>query len=264
MNENTAAASPRRLVVYFHNWSGPTVLPDHMIQDDEGDRPQLVHTDQIHHPPSPPSPPDPSLLDRLLMLLGRTLLPSKASENVKEENDPAIADAHRFVTRNYRSGDQVMFVTGHSLEVSLGLISIFSLLTYQFWTADHVMKAMEILAQHLHNGTTPGEPYNPLPGAGNCAPGRRIPIYAVAAISCNGSTERICETNDELKSIFPPGIEQIISYDWSHSESRSCSTVFNLEGGIISREVSMYDSVTVHPSGRIVCYPYFPALVSIS
>ncbi|CAE6463332.1 unnamed protein product [Rhizoctonia solani] len=219
MNENTAAVIPRRLVVIFYNpdW----VLAYTMIEDDKGDRQQLVYEQRILCPPPPPRP---SRLERLLMRLGRKPPPSKASENVKQSNAQAIADAHGFVSRNYRSGDQVILRTDRNIK------------------EECVIEAMEILARHLHNGTTPGQPSEAQPGRDENAPGRLIPIYAVAALWWNGPTESVSVTNDGLKSRFPPGIQHIICYQRSYPEARSCSTEFDLDGGVISREISMYDT----------------------
>ncbi|CAE6486365.1 unnamed protein product [Rhizoctonia solani] len=210
-----------------------------MIKDDKGDRPQLVHRQRIPRPPSPPSlppPPRPSRLERLWGRLGRKPPPSKVSEDVKQEmakvkqsNAQAIASAHGFVTYNYQSGDQVI------------------LLPQQSSGGGHVVEAMEILARHLHNGTTPGEPSEAQPEREENTPGRQIPIYAVAEICrwWNSPTESVSVTNDGLKSRFPPGIEHIICCQRSFPEARSCSTEFDLDGGVISREISMHDTANI-------------------
>ncbi|CAE6503890.1 unnamed protein product [Rhizoctonia solani] len=187
-----------------------------MLQGDKGDRPQLVHK-HIYPPLGP------SRLGHLLSFLGRK---PRSSEDAKRGNDEAIADAYGFVSHNYGPGDQVILLTSPRHE------------------QDPLIEAMEILARHLHDGTTPGEPSEAQTGGGMDSPARRIPIHAVAAelSSMLISTGDISLINDKLKSRSPPGIQHIISYGWSDEYSWGCSTVIDLDGGIVSREISMYET----------------------
>ncbi|CAE6497937.1 unnamed protein product [Rhizoctonia solani] len=182
-----------------------------MVQDDQGDRPQLVHKQRIHP----------------LSRLDRHLFHLRIKRRNQRNNDQAIADAHRFVTRNYRSGDQVILLA----EPHHG---------------DHVTKPMEILARHLHDGTTPSEPSKAQLGGGNNALGQEIPIHAVAVLGWCGSVESVILFQDELKSRFPPEIEHIICCGTMGFRYSCWSTLFDSDGSMISREISTYDVGFVH------------------
>ncbi|CAE6464799.1 unnamed protein product [Rhizoctonia solani] len=214
MNEDMVAVNPRRLVVYF-DWDHRDYLPD-MIQDDKGIRPQLVHLEWIRPLPAP------SRLERISSFLGLKLPPSKASKEVSQHNDQAIASAHGFVSLNYRPGDQVILLT-----IEMGV--------------KEAIRAMEILGRHLHDGTTPGKPSTAQPGGENIAPRRRISIHALVVIGAwwEDVDEGMPWIDDELKARFPPGIEQIIYYVRHDRAHWCCSTVWDLDGGIVSREVEL-------------------------
>ncbi|CAE6503883.1 unnamed protein product [Rhizoctonia solani] len=185
-----------------------------MIQDDEGTRPQLVHVQRIRGP---------SAISQLFRhSFGSLFKPSPTKALDMHRRDyRAVADAHEFVSRNYRTGDQVILVA------------------HQAYYGDRVIKAMEIFAGHLYDGTTPGEPTRAQPEAAKSAPGMRIPIHAVVAIWLASSMESKSSLSDQLKSRFPAAIERVICCKESDSDFWSCSTVFDLDGGIVSREVEL-------------------------
>ncbi|CAE6428512.1 unnamed protein product [Rhizoctonia solani] len=160
MNGDTGVVSKRRLAAYFCDSDYETGLSNDMIQDDEGDRPQLVNTQRIYHASSPP----PTRLDRLLFHMRIKPRSPKALQVVDHRNEQALAEAHGFISRNYRSGDQVILVADFT------------------YGADYIIKWMEMLASHLHDGTTPGKPSKVQPRGRQNNPGQRVPIYAVAVI----------------------------------------------------------------------------------
>ncbi|CAE6497929.1 unnamed protein product [Rhizoctonia solani] len=226
-----------------------------MIKDDKGDRPQLVHEQWIHPAPRPFS------LSRLLMGLRVKSRPPKVPEVVDHRNQQATADTLGFVTRNYRSGDQVI------------------LLADCYVYGDHAIKWMEILARHLYDRTTPSKPFEGQPEGGTTAPGQQIPIHAVVALGgCtlpllivsifnlfnssgwDRSFENISLMSDGLKSTIPPMIEHIICFGRPFSRERSCSTMFDSDGSIISREMTMHDQLTktyeaaIHATKQVIYY----------
>ncbi|CAE7216348.1 unnamed protein product, partial [Rhizoctonia solani] len=79
----------------------------------------------------------------------------------------AVEKAYEFIARNYASGDQVMSVT--SLYAS----------TNDRWETDRHARATEVLARHLHDGTSPAKLADAHPGYRGNMTGSRIPIYVL-------------------------------------------------------------------------------------
>ncbi|CAE6418464.1 unnamed protein product [Rhizoctonia solani] len=186
----------RKLVVTFDFYAYGMVKTDH------GDRPQLVHEEpQIDQP------------SRLVRLATRLRL-TKGNKAL----GGTVAKAYTFVSRNYRQGDHVILVVRSRSDIR----------------KDSNVKAAEILAKHLHNGTDPiGLSHHQIENDGVIP--ARIPIYCVA-VGVAGGTKSMSECNDECKSRFPAGIEHVIC--WAYGDKhRSCVTQFDTIGGIISREI---------------------------
>ncbi|CAE6369834.1 unnamed protein product [Rhizoctonia solani] len=176
-----------------------------------GNRQQLVHYT--------PRVKKPSRLVRFAARLGLT----KGNKSVMN----AVESAYSFVSRNYKPGDQVMFVATSWWEHDLANKVPASLTVYSpAIHPDRYLKAAETLAKHLHDGTRPGDrPKSP----------GKIPIHGVM-VRAYRETREMCEVNDELKSRFPPGVEHIICYTFRGGE-RSCATRFDMSGGIVWREI---------------------------
>ncbi|EUC56736.1 hypothetical protein RSOL_191950, partial [Rhizoctonia solani AG-3 Rhs1AP] len=169
---------------------------DYMIRTDTGDRPQLVYYQDCVEKPS-----------RLIRFATRLGLKDKPMMD-------AVEKAYAFVSGNYRQGDQV------------------TLLVYSYF--DRLLDAAEMLAKHLHDGTRPGGLSRvQSKNVGDVPPGR-IPIHCVAVSGLGGRS--VSERNDELKSMFPPGIEHIICWGYVNG-TRTCATRYDADGSTISREI---------------------------
>ncbi|CAE7109862.1 unnamed protein product [Rhizoctonia solani] len=205
--------------------SGDDSVKDYNLVDtDDGDRPQLVHC--IHYIEQPSS------LDRFAALLGL----AKGDKPVIEE----VKKAYEFITRKYAAGDQV----------------ILCVRSFEKWETDRGAKVAEVLARHLHDGTYPANLVNAQPGNGGNRTGSRIPIYAVvvdrtcAFLSSSGAEthsnlpsvsdwdeiQSISAWSDWLKSRLPLGIQHMVCFSYDGG-FRSGSTMYDLGGAIISREV---------------------------
>ncbi|CAE7206734.1 unnamed protein product [Rhizoctonia solani] len=170
------------------------VLAD-LVETNSGDRPQLVHRQKYIYPPS-----------RSARLATRIGLANGDKPILK-----AVERAHRFLACNYVPGNQVILAVSTSAE----------------WEADLNIKAMQILARHMHDGTSPG----------NGEDGRRIPIYGVVAWKhAFGDRQSIITWSDELRSKLPPGISHMICWN-PYGDFHSCSTTFDHDGAIASREL---------------------------
>ncbi|CAE6451778.1 unnamed protein product [Rhizoctonia solani] len=134
-------------------------------------------------------------------------------------------DIYRFISGNYRLGDQV------ALHINPHIID-----------HDVYLDAAVILAKHMHEGTHPVDPLMNQDHASSAffsllkvyhEPPRRMHIHAVAVEVPRGP-KTISEVNDELKSRFPPEIEQFIC--WTNGlDAQSCCTRFGMDGSIVSR-----------------------------
>ncbi|CUA71010.1 hypothetical protein RSOLAG22IIIB_09297 [Rhizoctonia solani] len=130
----------------------------------------------------------------------------------------AVESAYSFVSGNYKPGDQViLYVCSDAID------------------SDPHLKAAETLAKHLHDGTRPGDGPESHSSSGHHESSGKIPIHGVV-VEVDPETRQMCETNDELKSRFPPGIEHIICHTYD-GRDRSCATRFDMTGGIIWREM---------------------------
>ncbi|CAE7206725.1 unnamed protein product [Rhizoctonia solani] len=184
-----------------------------LIKTDDGDRPQLVHYQYYIGRPS-----------RLVRFATRLEL-AKGDQPVLE----AVEKAYEFIAGNYASGDQV----------------ILCVWTYydNRWETSRYAKALEILARHLHDGTIPAKLADAHPGNEEDMTGSQIPIHAVVASPPYLSEiQSMCTWSDWLKSRLPLGIRHIACYS-DYGDFRSCSTTYDLDGEIISRELrfSSYD-----------------------
>ncbi|CAE7187281.1 unnamed protein product, partial [Rhizoctonia solani] len=115
---------------------------DGLIHTDGGDRPQLVHRQDYIDQPS-----------RFVRFATRLGL-ANGDKPVLE----AVEKAHRFITSNYAPGDQVTLLINALAK----------------WETDYDAKALDMLAWHLYNGTSPSNPSNAQLGAGGNS--GRIPI----------------------------------------------------------------------------------------
>ncbi|CAE6447006.1 unnamed protein product [Rhizoctonia solani] len=181
-----------------------------MIQTDQDDRPQLVHKLNFSHIRTPP------FLGRLAILL-----------KLKKGNQRLI------------QGDDVMFVLYPLRDQGSNNMTVTSLyLTGQpAIEVDPRLKAAEILARHLHNGTRPSDS-NEKPRDGIHSPIKRVPVHC---ISIEGwvPIESITKWSDGLRARFPLGTENIICGTYYDKTYRSCSTIFDSLGNMISREVDI-------------------------
>ncbi|CAE7182749.1 unnamed protein product [Rhizoctonia solani] len=100
---------------------------------------------------------------------------------------------------------------------------------------DPRLKAAEVLARHLHNGTRPGDS-NARSGKDTYTPARKISVHCVA-IEGWIEIKNMSVWNDELKARFPPGTEHIICGTFHDKNYRSCSSAFDLTGNLVSREL---------------------------
>ncbi|CAE6497838.1 unnamed protein product [Rhizoctonia solani] len=209
MNIDTGVVKhARRLLVEFAYYFGD------IIRTDDGNRPQLVHFQKKIEKPS--------LLIQFATRLGLTKgvvaykYPHELIERCVEDKPMmnAVEKAYAFVSGNYRQGDQV------------------TLLVYSYF--DRLLDAAEMLAKHLHDGTRPGGLSRvQSKNVGDVPPGR-IPIHCVAVSGLGGRS--VSERNDELKSMFPPGIEHIICWGYVNG-TRTCATRYDADGSTISREI---------------------------
>ncbi|CAE7125681.1 unnamed protein product [Rhizoctonia solani] len=201
---------PRRLVTGFVLPSVPifslvdnTAKDDYLIQPNGGDPPQLVHRqDRIERP---------SGFVRFSTRLGL----ANGDRPILE----AAEKAYRFITRNYRPGDQVTLAVTTSAK----------------WETYPHAKAIEMLAWHLYNGTSPKNTSKAQLGAGGNR--GRIPIYAVVARVYLDEKQSMSSWSDGWKSRLPPEIKHIIC--WDKYPFRSCSSTFGKDGTLTSREVHM-------------------------
>ncbi|CAE7216356.1 unnamed protein product, partial [Rhizoctonia solani] len=133
----------------------------------------------------------------------------------------AVEEAYEFIARNYASGDQVILCV-HSSDK---------------WVTDPRGNALESLARHLYDGTSPAKLADAHPGNRGNMTGSRIPIYGVVVWASHQDViQSMCTWSDWLKSRLPPGIQHIVCYSYIGSFC-SCSTTYALDGGMISREV---------------------------
>ncbi|CAE6436890.1 unnamed protein product [Rhizoctonia solani] len=215
----------------------------YMIQTDDGNRPQLVHSQKYIERPS--------RLIRFATRLGLTkgVVAYKYHAWLIEhcvEDKPmmhAVEMAYAFVSSNYRQGDQVtLFVNSYY---------------------DRRLDAAEMLAKHLYDGTRPGD-HSKVPSKnGRGVPSGRIPIqwseHSIPNLHLSGLGEKssISERNDELKSRFPAGTEHIICWGYGNG-SRSCATRYDVDGSTISREICIsrgnYDLVLWRHCTKNVIY----------
>ncbi|CAE7107423.1 unnamed protein product [Rhizoctonia solani] len=221
MEENsTVDKHPRRLVVNFWGYvctflmrisafaiGDDSAKADSWIKTNDGDRPQLVHTLNQNRIKQP------SRVVRFARRLGLT----KGDKPVFE----AVDKAHRFITRNYAPGDQLILCVS----------------TNDKWETDRSAKVLDVLARHLHDGTIPAKLANAQPGNGGDITGRQIPIYGVVVYpSLLDEIHSITTWSDWLKSRFPPGIQHIVCYSYDDG-FHSCSTTYDLDSGMTSREL---------------------------
>ncbi|CAE7189260.1 unnamed protein product [Rhizoctonia solani] len=175
--------------------------PDYLIEPNGGDRPQLVHRqDHIDQP---------SRFVRFATRLGLT----NGDKPVLE----AVEKAHRFITSNYKPGDQITLVV----------------IAYAKWEMDPHAKAIDMLAWNLYNGTSPSDRSKARPGTGGNS--GQIPIYAVGAWVYPEEKQSLSSWIDGWKLRLPPGIEHIIC--WDADPFRSCSSTFDQDGILTSREL---------------------------
>ncbi|CAE7179937.1 unnamed protein product [Rhizoctonia solani] len=175
----------------------------YLIQPKGGDRPRLVHRQgQIERP---------SGFVRFAARLGLA--------NGDKPVLKAVENAHRFIISNYAPGDQVTLVVD----------------THAKWETDYEAKALEMLAWHVYNATIPGDRSKAQLGTGGNS--GRIPIYAVVAWVPSDEKQSLSSWSDGWKSRLPPGIEHIIC--WDDYPFRSCSSRFDQDGTLTSREVYM-------------------------
>ncbi|CAE6482059.1 unnamed protein product [Rhizoctonia solani] len=203
MNAETSAVGlPRKLVVHFHddeNWS----LADYMVQTDRDDRPQLVHRSRV----SPVAKR--SRLDRFASYLR----PKQGNKLLLSE----VVGAYEFLSAEYALGDEVILLIDSNYEE----------------TSAPLINAAEILAKHLHGGSRPSRSSDTRRRHGSAIPASRIPIHCVAVREVAKNTSAW----NELETRFPSGIKHIIHCAWYEDDRRCCSTIFDSNGGIISREI---------------------------
>ncbi|CAE7168800.1 unnamed protein product [Rhizoctonia solani] len=198
MEENpTADKHPRRLVVNFWDYTG------NLINTDDGDRPQLVHEQGWIDRPS-----------RLVRFATFGLV--KGDKSMLE----AVKKAYMFITRNYAPGDQMI---------------LYASARYK-WETDPYAKAAEVLARHLHDRTSPAKLADAHPGNGGDLNGSRIPIYAVVACpSYRDEIQSMSTWSDWLRPRFPP-VQHMVCFG-DAGDFRSCSTMYDMDGALISEEV---------------------------
>ncbi|CAE7154962.1 unnamed protein product, partial [Rhizoctonia solani] len=214
---STADKHPRKLVVGFGSpactisrtsaFRDVFAKDDDLIKTDDGDRPQLVHEqDRMERP---------SRLVRFATRLGL----AKGDKPVLE----AVDKAYEFITGNYAAGDQVILYVSSHYDTK--------------WESDRYAKAAEVLARHLHDSTRPSKLADAHPGSGGNMTGSRIPIYGVVAWpSYQDEIQSMSTWSEWLMSRLPPGIQHIVCYSYSGGFLCS-STTYDLDGGMISREV---------------------------
>ncbi|KAJ1299412.1 hypothetical protein OPQ81_002642 [Rhizoctonia solani] len=183
---------------------------------------QQVYEEQIPSQ-SPTAKPIPktSHLERLFIQL--QLKPWLSSRSKEPSYDKAVAGSHSYLCDYYRPGDQIVLVADST------------------YANDHFVKPLEILARHLHYGTTPIEQSEARPKGIRNVVGWRIPIHGVA-VDFGLITSTISSLNDQLKSRFPSGTEHIICSGRSNDNYFSCSTRCGSDGTIVCREVCFYSN----------------------
>ncbi|KDN38251.1 hypothetical protein RSAG8_09650, partial [Rhizoctonia solani AG-8 WAC10335] len=211
---------PKKLVVLF------TYYTCDMIETDEGYCPQLVHFQgQIPRPPR---------LVRFATRLGLT-------KGNKPHIDDAVAKAYMFVSRNYAPGDQVTFVAIES---------------FHEIDTDPSMVAAITLAKHLHNGTRPDGLSKVQSGNAGDVPARRIPIHSVV-VTVWDEIETFFVWNDELRSKFPPGIGHLVCCASVSKGSSSCSTTYESDGSVVSREICISPDTHWYDWRLVSCFCCF-------
>ncbi|CAE6479194.1 unnamed protein product [Rhizoctonia solani] len=183
-----------------------------LVNTDDGDRPQLVHHHYIKQPQA-------SRLVRFAALLG-----------LAKEDKPLIEAAelaYEFITRNYAEGDQVI---------------LYASARYK-WETDPYAKAAEVLARHLHDRTSPAKLADAHPGNGGDLNGSRIPIYAVVACpSYRDEIQSMSTWSDWLRPRFPP-VQHMVCFG-DAGDFRSCSTMYDMDGALISEELRFSSNVS--------------------
>ncbi|KAJ1302228.1 hypothetical protein OPQ81_001051 [Rhizoctonia solani] len=219
MNEEAnGVKGPRRLVVNFYG-DGYSSYLDDMIGGGGNNHLQLVHKQRFRHPP---------LLDQLLI---RFRLKSRSTYMLS-----AVEEAHKFLTRNYQPGDQVI------------------LLAYCYSPKEAPFESLAVLARNLAGRITPPQPwYRRTKPTRTIEPsrmgregemdisGQPIPIYAVI-LNALMSVDSISSLNIQMQSRFPPGVEYIISHGGNSGEYASCSIRCDSAGAIVSKEICLYNN----------------------
>ncbi|CAE7094222.1 unnamed protein product [Rhizoctonia solani] len=136
-----------------------------LIHTNGGNRPQLVHWQRRIQQPSG--------FVRFATRLGL----ANGNKPILE----AAEKAHRFITSNYKPGDQVTLVVTTAAK----------------WETNYQAKATEMLAWHLYNGTSPSNRSKTQIGAGvNTG---RIPIHAVVAYVVSDEKQSLSSWSDGWK-----------------------------------------------------------------
>ncbi|CAE6473541.1 unnamed protein product [Rhizoctonia solani] len=188
-----------------------------LITTDQGNRPQLVHG-PIELPPGFFPPGGDRELEKESPWI-QTQFTQHFAED-RRRISGAVAKAYRFLSRNYRPGDHIVLavdpVHGESTDLHLG--------------------AVEMLVRHLYDGTCPdGLPKVQSVDKGDALE-KRMPIRCVL-VGAFSSVGSISARSKELTFKLAPRVEQIICWDFVYGSSQCCSTRFDSEGVVISREI---------------------------
>ncbi|KAJ1302229.1 hypothetical protein OPQ81_001051 [Rhizoctonia solani] len=195
MNEEAnGVKGPRRLVVNFYG-DGYSSYLDDMIGGGGNNHLQLVHKQRFRHPP---------LLDQLLI---RFRLKSRSTYMLS-----AVEEAHKFLTRNYQPGDQLIGILLLAQRSSFRVIGSSS-------------KESRRMGREGEMDIS----------------GQPIPIYAVI-LNALMSVDSISSLNIQMQSRFPPGVEYIISHGGNSGEYASCSIRCDSAGAIVSKEICLYNN----------------------
>ncbi|CAE6530436.1 unnamed protein product [Rhizoctonia solani] len=192
-----------------------------MIKTDQCAHPQLVHDECLI--------PTPSGLVQFAARVG-------LAKGIKTHVGDAVAKAYMFVSRKFTPGDHVILV----VRLRSGM------------DTDPYFNAAEILARHLYDGTCPGGHSKIRFRDGSEDSARQIPINGVVVVT-NDQVKSITGWSNELKSRFPLGVEHIICSGYLGGAYQSCSTVFDSDGAMISREINISQNVSIlHLRKRII------------
>ncbi|CAE7222790.1 unnamed protein product [Rhizoctonia solani] len=178
-----------------------------LINTDDGDRPQLVHPQDLIRRPSG--------MVRFATRLGL----AEGDKSVLE----AVEKAYRFITHCYRPGAQVILWVSTSSD--------------RKWETDLYAQAAEILAQHLRSCsmTVPAQQisFTLILGTGGTV--LVAESQSIWPPSCD-EIQSMGTWSDWLKSRLPPGIQHIVCYSYDGNFC-SCSISYDLDGGVVSREL---------------------------